>query len=153
MFFITGLPRSRTAWFAAFMTATGHLCAHELLKQCQSRDVFYKTMRYRNCGNSDCGLVLTDFQKKFPHAPTLIIHRDGASEPVSGMAKALGRLKGLHVKFDEINGNIETICTHLTGITPDSAVVDLYFKLNIQTMDYSPSHGTMELWKPFPWRV
>ena len=47
-FFITGLPRSRTAWFSAFMTASGFPCGHELINNCETvEDYKEKVKDYR----------------------------------------------------------------------------------------------------------
>ena len=44
-FFITGLPRSRTAWFSAFMTASGFPCGHELINNCETIEEYKEKIR------------------------------------------------------------------------------------------------------------
>jgi hypothetical protein len=155
LFFITGLPRSRTAWFAAFMSASyGVKCAHEVMSMCQSREQFYSIMEYglgfsSHFGNSDCGLVLTDFQKRWPQAKTLIIHRRDAQEPIEGMKRALRKLRGMHVQFENIDKEIDNIHEYLVGSLVPQINVELFSKLNIQVKKPYGSARALDVWKPF----
>jgi len=86
-FWITGLPRSRTAWFAVAMRAAGRACFHELTAETGS----YAELKDRwTDGNSDsaCGLqvarILSDVAPR-----TLVIER-----PVEDVALSLVRIYG-----------------------------------------------------------
>ncbi len=151
-FFIVGLPRSRTAWFAEYFTAMGHKCHHEFLKYCKSKDDFYNEMA-KGVGDSDCMLSLTDFQEKFPSAPTLIIHRPISS--VMQSAQRLGvetnedlmltlssinkRFIGLHVEFADIDKRLKEISYFLVG-SFNQEIANSYIGTNIQ----KPITGSVE---------
>jgi len=51
-FFITGLPRSRTAWFSAFMTASGYPCLHEGLNGCKSIAEYKQKIKHKSDSNT-----------------------------------------------------------------------------------------------------
>ena len=63
--FITGLPRSRTYWFVQYLRACGVPAHHELMNGIPCRESFYSRMR-EGCVDSDCGLIMSDFQREFP---------------------------------------------------------------------------------------
>lgn len=163
-FFITGLPRSRTSWFASFMTSGDIFCHHEALNGCKTRDEFYQKMKlpYRLVGNSDCGLAYTDFQEKYK-APTLIIHRykhdvleslieSGITDDrsvinlLSDLESRLLDLEGLHVPFEEIDLRISEIYHYLTGDIPDENRVRLFSNMNIQPIETIGSKESLEIW-------
>lgn len=86
-FWITGLPRSRTAWFAVAMRAAGRSCFHELTAQTGS----FADLKSRwTEGNSDsaCGLqvgrILSELKPR-----TLVIERS-----VEDVAMSLVRIYG-----------------------------------------------------------
>lgn len=86
-FWITGLPRSRTAWFAVAMRVAGHGCFHELTAEARTFAEFKE--RWTE-GNSDsaCGLHVERILAEI--APrTLVIER-----PVEDVALSLARLYG-----------------------------------------------------------
>ena len=129
MFIITGIPRSRTAWFSAFMTASGYPCIHEGLNGCESIKEYkekIKNVSDANTGYVYIGQIITD-------RPTLIIHRYHHKTPES-VTNNLKSLKGLHVLFDEIDERIEEIFHYLTGNKIDFDVYDTFKNLNITTM-------------------
>lgn len=161
-FFITGLPRSRTSWFASFMSSGDVFCHHEALNGCKSKEEFYQKLNlpYRIVGNSDCGLAYTDFQKL--NAPTLIIHRD-KEEVVESLVKAgicdrsvinvltdlelrLFDLNGLHVPFNEIDSRIREIYHYLTGEFPDENRIRLFSNMRIQPIDTYGSEESLRIW-------
>jgi hypothetical protein len=133
--FITGLPRSRTYWFAEYFSTCGVPAVHELLNGCSRQD-FYTTME-KGIINSDCGLPITDFQERFPEAPCVIIHRElvDAHSALSKFCKEIGwrqpyienlvalqdrlqSLKGLHVEYRDIDERLEEIHQYLTPNVP-----------------------------------
>lgn len=81
IFFIAGLPRSRTAWLANFLTYGNSFCYHEGLIYCKTlRDL--KSLLIGNkaeiVGNSDSGLCLIgkELKEMFPEAKMVVIARD-----------------------------------------------------------------------------
>ena len=160
-FFLTGLPRSRTAWMAAFLTNGDVLCHHEFLKDCTSREMFYEGMRaqHKRIGNSDSGLVITDFQTKFPDSKTVIIERNPADvyaslseifdvslEGFYLMAKEVEKIEGLRVPFTRLDDEMPTICEYL-DIPYDKARHDLFKILNIQSTDLVLRHEAVNVWR------
>lgn len=86
-FWITGLPRSRTAWFAVAMRAAGCRCFHELTAETGS---FAELKARWTEGNSDSGCGLHVRRILAEIAPrTLVIER-----PVDDVAMSLVRLYG-----------------------------------------------------------
>lgn len=164
-FFITGLPRSRTAWMAAFLSDGDVFCHHDLLNYCLTREAFYDGMRRgpHRTGNSDGGLVITDFQSKFPASRTVVIQRDRDESfaslvelfppdlPVNRaafetMADNIDRLKGMKVGFSDLDSAMPDICEYLDlPYNPDRH--ELFSRLNIQTTDIVLRHDIVSLWR------
>ena len=60
-FFITGLPRSRTAWLASFFTGNNSFCYHEILRVSSGFDDAIRKLSHRKemyVGNSDSSLPI-----------------------------------------------------------------------------------------------
>jgi hypothetical protein len=74
-FFITGTPRSRTAWLSALFTTERTLCYHEPQ---ESAIDLVKRHPDRTVGISDPSLVFKfdALRKEFPHAPWVYIQRN-----------------------------------------------------------------------------
>ena len=88
-YFITGLPRSGTAWLANFMTYGSSFCYHEALRFCSSKDRFKEMLSldgYDYVGNSDSGLgFFVDWIP--PDSKVVIVERD-SSEVVESLKNA-----------------------------------------------------------------
>ena len=91
-FFITGLPRSRTAWLSTFFTGDNCFCYHEILKVSDGFDDAIQKLLNRKemyVGNSDSSLPI--WTNKIDHilqySPIVIIERD-----VSEVASSLTNL-------------------------------------------------------------
>ena len=133
MFFITGLPRSRTAWFAAFMTASGYPCLHEGINNCETFEEYKNKVSYASDSNTGFFVV----PNPYPKRPLLIIHRKGRMDGVEGMSHASLRLKamsGLHVEFEEIDDRIAEIFNYLTNDNIDMDIFNMFKSFNITTM-------------------
>lgn len=78
-FFITGYPRSKTAWFSNYLTYDDCFCLHEGL---HSRMVYdgegFRKLGYKTVGDSDSGCCLNhaDIKSKFPNAKWVVIERN-----------------------------------------------------------------------------
>jgi hypothetical protein len=86
MYFITGLPRSRTAWLANFMTYGSSFCYHELLRERGAAGMLeaMTSDRYDHVGNSDCGIPF--FAKYLPGTGLkLIVVRRNADEVINSL--------------------------------------------------------------------
>ena len=106
-FFITGLPRSRTAWLANLFTTgcsgqsgTDQFCHHDLLGKVASLDEFKQKMRHcvtatapagATVGDSDSGLVwiFPKLRELYPAARWLLVQRSSA-EVVESVQKVAG---------------------------------------------------------------
>jgi len=117
-FLITGVPRSRTAWFAALFTALGHPCKHEMLRDAKSEEDFLEQLK--TTGNSDCGLCFYPGLADLPY-PLVIVERNCKS-----------KLRGLKVKFEDIDDRITEIVMYCTGAKPDPHTLDLFLQMNVQ---------------------
>ena len=71
-FFILGLPRSRTAWLANFMTYDGYCCYHEGTNGCYTIEQ-YKAKLGGRIGDANTGLIMFNFRKHFPKDKVVII--------------------------------------------------------------------------------
>jgi hypothetical protein len=146
-FFITGLPRSRTKWFAEYFDQLpGVTCYHELQNQCPSRDEFYEKMEADGyIGDSDSGLFLTDFQRRWPNAPVVIIERDigrvrdslarvgimGVDILLERAQERLDKMRGFRVPFGEVDLRLRDIHDWL-GIDWEKGHARRMIKRNIQ---------------------
>ncbi len=140
MFFITGLPRSRTAWFSAFMTASGFPCLHEGMNECLTNKE-YKD-KVSNISDSNTGFAFID--NPYPDRPLLIIHRVDRLDGIDGMEKAgsrLNNMNGLHVNFEDIDKRISEIFTHLTGDKIDFDIYNIFKDFNVTTMKSMNQHA------------
>jgi len=132
-FFITGLPRSRTAWFSAFMTASGFPCLHEGMNNCLTIKE-YKD-KVSNVSDSNTGFAF--IENPYPNRPLLIIHRKGRMNGVKGMLKGSDKLKkmnGLHVNFEDIDIRIHEIFNYLTGFDLNTDIYNSFKYLKITTL-------------------
>ena len=142
---ITGLPRSRTAWFAAYLTCGDVMCYHDATYSKQ------ELTGYSHVGTADTGYVLRpEWAKELGEHKLVIIHRD-YKEVAESMAefgyadehglfpmaaKMLHELNGLHVSFYDINSRIEEI-HHYLKIPYHKERADLFINMNIQAQEWS----------------
>ena len=80
-FFITGLPRSRTAWLANFFTWGQSRCVHDAIKQGVHADAIAAALQGpgpRYMGDADAGLAFLapGLNRVFPNARWLVVRRD-----------------------------------------------------------------------------
>lgn len=96
-FFITGLPRSRTAWLANLFTTGGpcgshQFCHHDLLGKVSSLAEFRRRMQLADhTGDSDSGLVwiFPKLRELYPAARWILIERDPA-ESIASVRQVAG---------------------------------------------------------------
>ena len=163
MFFITGLPRSRTKWFSQYLTRHAETyCFHELLNQCRTKSEFYRAMELFSgihVGNSDCGLAFSDFQEQWPDAPTLIIQRPlddvvasleaiglpGQESICLHVQRLLDNLEGLRVDFDDINERLPEIHDYL-GIDYNRRIADTWIPIQVSDDCVHGSPEALSVW-------
>lgn len=146
-FFVMGLPRSRTAWMAAYLTASGLLCYHEGLNGCRTMQEYRD--KIGSAGDSSSGTILFDIDKVFPVNKKIIIHRDIKASLAFNLKTyghdlhnemeyydyLLGKADGLHVRFYEINQRLPEIWDFLTDKPFQPVIADLFMRLNIQVLN------------------
>ena len=142
-FCITGLPRSRTAWFAAYFTATGNKCAHEPFAKCRTEEEV-DSVKSRYEGISDSFMVFVPYTGK-----QVIIERDKEEVRKSLFHKfgmdidltdgllevALEKMQfidGLRVKYSDINDRLQEIHEYCVDTPYDEDTGNLFKDLNIQ---------------------
>jgi hypothetical protein len=81
-FFIVGLPRSRTAWLANFLTNGNSFCHHEAMRTCSNLDELAAKLddhaNFAEIGDADPTLcpILPQVIERFPAAKFVFIFRD-----------------------------------------------------------------------------
>jgi len=147
-FLVIGLPRSRTAWLANFLTYDGNFCYHEGLNGCSTIEE-YKDKLGKDKGDSNTGIMLFDFEKYFPNTKVIIIDSDIKKSVKFGkevysediedaMIKAKHRLdsiKGLHINVDNINSSLKKIWEYVSDKPFNKDRAAMLIKLNIQVND------------------
>lgn len=77
MYFILGLPRSRTTWLAAFLSNDSTLCYHEKSLEFSNLEDLKTFVMKENCGISDTALILhwQWIKSNIPGAKIVVIDR------------------------------------------------------------------------------
>ena len=146
-FFVIGLPRSRTAWLANFLTQD-RFCFHEGLNNCHNIEE-YKQKLGEDYGDSSTGLMLLDMNTEFPNAPKVIIegrtkeaiefgHKTyGLYDPnyVNFLNERMSKIEGMRIHFDEIDDKLPIIWEYLIGTPYDKNRADLLKRMNIEIKD------------------
>lgn len=90
-FFITGLPRSRTAWLANLFSYENSFCFHEALRKCSEiKDIkkIFNGVNKQYVGDSDSGLpfFIDEVLDLFPESKLVLVNR-GVSEAIESLGK------------------------------------------------------------------
>lgn len=143
-FVITGLPRTRSAWFSAYLTQGDTYCHHEATFHNSSMDI----PMFANVGNSDSGYVLCkDWVENLGEHKVVVVHRSvddvqssldkiGQTDTrwlLEQMVPVLESLDALHIDFEDINKRIKEVHTYLEIPGYDPYRAALYSKMNIQS--------------------
>jgi hypothetical protein len=149
-FFVLGLPRSRTAWMAAWLFDADGFCHHEAMDGCPS--VAHYQSKVGKGGDSSTASMMLDLEDLYPDAPKLVIERDerhaiqfgvetmgideGSSvEIIDNLKSRLDKIDAERIHFNDIDDNLEWIWTHLKGTPFDHERAELFKGLNIQVKD------------------
>ena len=146
-FFVIGLPRSRTAWLANFLTQD-RFCFHEGLDGCHSIKE-YREKIGNDCGDSSTGLMLLDMNKEFPDSPKIIIEGRvkeaidygyktyGHYNPdyIHYLQERMDEIKGLRIQFDDIDSKLPKIWEYLIGTPYDEKRTELLKRMKIEVKD------------------
>jgi len=147
-FFIIGLPRSRTAWLANFLTTDHRFCHHEGINGCSSIEQ-YREKIGSNDGDSGTGMMLFDMNTLFPDSPIVIIERDPNAaiefcyrtyghydpEAMHFLKERLDKIEGLRIRYEEINIRLADIWAHVVGSPFNQRRADMLIKMNVQIID------------------
>ena len=147
-FFITGLPRTRTAWMSQFFTTNESYCYHEALRKAVTTSKVADTMLCREeyyVGNSDSSLpfYIDDMMEYFPDAPILIIERD-VFEVDQSLRNLFGGnhdeilLKTMR-QLDRIKDEYYTVSVNFEELD-DPAVVEDVWKYLIPAIPFDKGH-------------
>jgi len=141
-FVITGLPRSRSAWFAAYFSEGDSICVHEASLN------GWPDTSHPDQGTADCSyILLKEWFESIGEHKLIIIHRNifevedslkrigTLVSDLYGMAESLNALDGLHVNYNDINDRLEDIHGYL-GLPFDRTRAELFKTLNIQSEKY-----------------
>lgn len=149
-YFLTGLPRTRTAWFSEFLPD----CLHEGMSGCYSHKEYISKLVG---GDSSCGLMYFPIRRYFHDAPIVIIERD--FEDVVESLKAINlfndnvlkelieashllrKMNGLRVDYNNID--LEEIWNYLIGDGFDINRANEFSMRNIQKVNYKPDINAM----------
>lgn len=125
-FFITGLPRSRTAWLANFLTFKDSFCFHDGMQYCSPEmglKMLFEHRQEKHVGNSDSSIpfYIDKIPEVFPDAKFVIVKRD-FNDVEASLNKVMGfdsapllrlcneyltmmekKVECLTVTFDELN--------------------------------------------------
>ncbi len=153
-FLVTGLPRSRTAWMAALLTAHGFPCLHEpeitLGPITEIRRIF--DLGWRGISDPACYLKWPDqIERDFIGRPCLVVERNPdeakasfecyVGEPVKNWGAFTGSLAIFRGKFDPLvidfrdMDNADTMdmaVKHLTGSPLNRRTFSLFRDLRIE---------------------
>jgi len=143
-FFVVGLPRSRTAWLANFLTYEHH-CYHEGMNGCQSI-ADYRNKLGNDKGDASTALMLIDLNAMFPKAPVVIIDSDIKRSIQYAydtfhyynpayfryLKDRLKKIKGLHIAFEEIDDCLEIIWKTLMNTPFNNERAELLKQMKIE---------------------
>ena len=145
---VLGLPRSRTAWLANFLTHNAFFCHHEGINGCSSIEE-YKA-KIGSDSDSNTGLALFDVNKLFPDTNIIVIDSsitaavkygkevygvDTTEDMLTYKAK-LDEIDGLHVPIASMNNGLERIWNYATNGTLFNAQrAEMLTKLDIRVKE------------------
>lgn len=111
-FFITGLPRSRTAWWAVFLSHDRSFCYHEalLISTPYQWKIMFQSLMYPFVGNSDSGLAFfaDEVRECFPDSPIVIIERS-PEESFLGIQKLFPDSKNNRIVIEKTLAKLEVM--------------------------------------------
>ena len=122
-FFITGLPRSGTAWLSNFLTHGASFCFHEAARQVgslQELPALFARTGSPNVGTADCAFPLY-YDKAlalFPEAHLVLVKRPRAQCALSfdKLMRDMGASPvGARELFDQLEGNCAAMARALAG--------------------------------------
>lgn len=148
-FFVLGLPRSRTAWLARFLTYREWSCGHEELRHVRNLDDVRSWFEQPCVGSAETGAApfWRLFEKYAPNAPIVVVRR-----PVAEVVKSLLAIPGvlfatdylekiarkLDRKLDQIEGRLPNV---LSVQFDDLRREDICARVFEHCLPYAHDHG------------
>lgn len=150
-YFITGLPRSRTAWLSVLLTWDTSFCFHEASSTCgpisrlpHAMGLIDGMCAYPHIGNSDpnLGLFSGEMLDMFPKSKWLFIHRDMVDSYLA-MAEAMSS-EGITPDMDALKRLVSrTLC----GITDLTMKLPRERKLHVNYGDLRQESTIRAIWE------
>lgn len=130
MFFIAGLPRSRTAWFSVFFGLNGVECLHDPQNGCKTLAEYIGKIKDK--AESGTGFYFTRPDAYYPDRKIVFIKQSGKklekTKAIMPMAdiiqRTLGEVAGLTVDFYEIDDRIDEVC-EFVGVKPSVYIPEM----------------------------
>jgi hypothetical protein len=152
-FFITGLPRSRTAWTANFLSVAPAFCWHDGLSNTPSLKAFQTKMEaHEICGDSDSGLPFfyDELREMYPEANWVVLRRD-PEEVVVSLARMNPYFGMPRINVEEARSMVTASSKQLDKIASNSKTLELRWS------DLSLRESARSLWwhclrDAVPWR-
>ena len=145
-YFVTGLPRSRTAWFSEWLPD----CLHEGFEGCYTHKEYIKKLGKK--GDSNSALMFFPIERYFPKAPVVIVERNfdevifslekiglfnnDVYKAMEASCNRLKRMKGMRVDFHSLP--LREIWEYLIGTEFNKKEAETLDKMNIQHVNYNP---------------
>ena len=162
-FYITGLPRSRTAWMSNFFTTDRTFCYHEGVNGCDSIKSYKDRLnmfQYSHVGDSNTYYPYINLGQ---NAPIIVILRDikevqrslevlfGKMDytPILEETRSkLLKLDALFVQFNDVNNRLEEIWNHcIKDIKFDHKRANELSKMKVETIDFNFNLETINHFK------
>jgi hypothetical protein len=154
-FFILSLPRSRTAWLAAFLSYSDVNCYHEAIPRAGSLAMLRRWMGEAPIvGNSDCGniLVADKLVAMFPTAKFVVVRRNVSDvchslrrigippryrdlcDQEKALAKFAAERECMEISFDELESPLVTVqlAKYVLGVEMDMKRALQFSRLRIE---------------------
>jgi len=141
---ILGLPRSRTAWLAAWLSDHDGVCTHEGLAQCESIHEYINqyggeyfadsttAFDYVGAVRADRVIILRD-PRECHESTFQFLGFDIGVDWFEQRFDILSSIDGLKIDFDDLNDSLPLIWEAMKGTDYSSARADVFKGLNIQT--------------------
>lgn len=147
-FLVLGLPRSRTAWLANFLSYDEMTCTHEGINSYRTLEE-YRNSFTPNMGDANTGLCLFNFERYFTDFKIVIIEREvghsiqfakkmfGLESDVAmtTIHDRLKRLRGLHIPFEDINSRLEEIWDYVSPAQFNEKRAKMLIGFDVQVRD------------------
>jgi hypothetical protein len=131
-FCITGLPRSRTAWFAAYFSAAGHYCTHEPKTEIESEGISDSFMVFLPFEGRRVIIERNPDEVKESLTREFGLESDITSDLIDIALEKMKALSGLRVKYEDINSRLQEIHEYCVDSDYNKELAEMFMNFNIQ---------------------